>query len=210
VAHAKLAKIPLVAVIGRAGTSLDRAADVSLIIPAIAEACPMNLAPTTSTTVMLALGDALAVALLERRGFTPEKFHMLHPGGQLGRRLVKVADIMHTGAEVPLIGTEVPMSEALLTMTAKRFGCVGVTDASGKLVGIVTDGDLRRHMGADLLKQKASAVMTRKPLTVAPSILAAQALGYMNERAITTLFIVEGGVPIGIVHIHDVLRSGSA
>jgi arabinose-5-phosphate isomerase len=210
VAHAKLAKIPLVAITARAGSSLDRAADVSLLIPDSAEACPMNLAPTTSTTVMMALGDAIAVALLERRGFTPEKFHTLHPGGQLGRRFIKVADIMHTGAEVPLIGMDTAMSEALLVMTAKRFGCVGVTDAAGKLVGIVTDGDLRRHMGEDLLRQKASAVMTRKPLTVAPTILAAQALGFMNERAITTLFIVENGVPIGIVHIHDVLRDGSA
>lgn len=210
VAYTRLRKIPLVGITGRAGSSLDRAADVSLVLPEASEACPMDLAPTTSSTVMLALGDAIAVALLERRGFSKEDFHQLHPGGQLGRRFIKVADIMHAGDAVPLARDSTRMSDALLVMTAKSFGCIGIVDGESRLVGIITDGDLRRNMGADLLAKEASAVMTRQPRTVAPDLLAAQALAVMNERAITSLFVVEADRPVGILHIHDCLRAGIA
>jgi len=210
VAYTRLRTIPLVGITGRAGSSLDRAADVALVLPEASEACPMDLAPTTSSTVMLALGDAIAVALLERRGFSKEDFHQLHPGGQLGRRFVKVTDIMHAGDEVPLAPASMRMGDALLVMTAKSFGCVGIVDGDGRLVGIITDGDLRRNMGADLLAKDAGAVMTRQPRTVAPALLAAQALALMNERAITSLFVVADDRPVGIVHIHDCLRAGIA
>jgi arabinose-5-phosphate isomerase len=168
----------------------------------------MGLAPTTSTTMMLALGDALAVALLERRGFSPADFQVFHPGGKLGRRLLKVAEVMHQGEELPLGGAAMSMGEALLVMTSKRFGCIGVTDEAGRLAGIVTDGDLRRHMGADLMRRTVGEVMTRTPKAVPPAMLAAEALGLMNDRAITTLFVVEDGRPVGILHIHDLLRAG--
>lgn len=168
----------------------------------------MNLAPTTSTTVMIALGDAIAVALLERVGFTSEDFQQRHPGGQLGRRFIKVSDIMHGGDAAPLVPQETPMAEALIEMTRKSFGCVGLTDGGGRLVGIITDGDLRRNMGADLVRRAANEVMTPGPKTVDPDILAAEALGMMNERAITSLFVVRGALPVGIVHIHDCLRAG--
>ena len=157
---------------------------------------------------MMALGDALAVALLERRGFSPDDFNALHPGGQLGRRFIRVADIMHGAESVPMVDAATPMSEALLTMTAKSFGCVGVSDASGTLVGIITDGDLRRHIGGPLLDLRADEVMTREPLTIAPGSLAAAALKQMNERKITALFVVEDTRPVGILHIHDLLRAG--
>ena len=211
VAYVKLCRIPLVAITGRRGSALDKAADVSLIIPDSAEACPLDLAPTTSTAVMLALGDALAVALLERIGFGPEDFQMRHPGGELGRRFIKVADVMHAGAAMPLIRGETAMADALIEMSAKSFGCVGVVAGDGRLAGIITDGDLRRHMHAGLLAERAAAVMTPRPLSLPADALAAQALGIMNERKITSIFVVDaGGVPLGIVHIHDCLRAGVA
>jgi len=210
VAFTRLRKIPLVCIVGRAGTTLERASDVALVLPALVEACPLDLAPTTSSTVMLALGDAVAVALYERRGFSREDFHQLHPGGQLGKRFVKVADIMHPGEAIPLAAPDTAMSDALLTMTNKSFGCVGIVEADGRLVGIITDGDLRRHMGATLLARPARDVMTTAPKTVSPSLLAAQALALMNERAITSVFVVEDGRPVGILHIHDCLRAGIA
>ncbi len=208
VAHTKLNSIPLIAMTGRAGSSLDQAADVSLVLPDIREACPLNLAPTTSTTAMLALGDALAVALLERQDFSPDDFNALHPGGQLGRRFIKVSDIMHGGDAVPLARGDTAMADALLVMTAKSFGCVGIVDDAGRLQGIVTDGDLRRHMGDGLLESAASKVMTPSPKTMEPDSLAAAALRLMNEQKITSLFIVEEGRPTGILHIHDLLRAG--
>ena len=208
VAYAKRYHIPLIAITAQPGSSLDRAADVSLIIPHSAEACPMNLAPTTSTTVMMALGDAIAVALLERIGFSPEKFNILHPGGQLGRRFIKVSDVMHTGEAVPVLPLEAPMADALIEMTRKSFGCVGLVGQDGRLEGIITDGDLRRHMNEGLLGRTAKDVMTPEPTAIDPSILAAQALGLMNECKITSLFVVENGLPIGILHIHDCLRAG--
>lgn len=207
-AFTKIKNIPLIALTGRAGSSLDKAGDVSLVLPPIEEACPHNLAPTTSTTAMLALGDALAVALLERKGFSADNFNALHPGGQLGRRFIKISDIMHRGDALPLVPEGTPMSEALLTMTTKSLGCIGVIGSDETLAGIITDGDLRRHMEGDLLARTASDVMTRSPKTVPPDMLAAAVLGMMNERKITAFFVVEDERPVGIVHIHDLLRAG--
>jgi arabinose-5-phosphate isomerase len=211
VAHTKRFGIPLVAVTGGARSTLAEAADVVLPLPAAAEACPMGLAPTTSTTMMISLGDALAIALLERKGFSLSDFRRLHPGGRIGRRLLRVADIMHGPAEIPLAAPDSPMSEAILTMTAKSFGCVGACDAEGRLVGIVTDGDLRRHMGDSLLVRRVREVMHAQPRTIGPAALAAEALGVMNRIAITALFVVdEAGRPVGFLHMHDCLRAGVA
>ena len=210
VAYAKRFRIPLVAITAGAESTLAESADVALVLPENGEACPMGLAPTTSTTLMLALGDAIAVALLERKNFSAEDFHKFHPRGKLGQKFLRVAELMHDGEELPLIGLEGAMSDALLVMTAKRFGCVGVVDAQGKLAGIITDGDLRRHMSGKLLEQKTAAVMTANPKTIRPQALAAEALGVMNDRNITSLFVVEKARPVGIIHIHDCLRAGVA
>lgn len=210
VTYVKRFAIPLIVITGRPQSTLGRAADVSLLLPAAAEACPMGLAPTTSTTIMLALGDCLAVALLERKGFSAADFQLLHPGGMLGRRLLRVADIMHSGEAVPLAGIEATMDEALITMSAKSFGCVGIVDDSGQLQGVITDGDLRRHMGTDLTRRPVAEVMTPSPKTITGNALASEALGLMNARGITNLFVVEDRRPIGILHVHDCLRAGVA
>ncbi len=210
VAYAKRFHIPLIAITGRADSALAQAADVALVLPASDEASPMGLAPTTSTTVMLALGDAIAVALLERKGFSPDRFHALHPGGRLGRMLLKVADLMHRGEEVPLASGDTAMADALLVMTNKRFGCVAIVDGDGVLQGVITDGDLRRHMSPGLLDLRAAEVMTRAPRTIGADALASEAVGLMNSNTITNLFVVEDGRPVGILHIHDCLRAGVA
>ena len=210
IAYAKRFAIPLIAVTGQAGSTLAANADAALVYPAAPEACPMGLAPTTSTTVMLGLGDAIAVALLERKGFSSDDFQILHPGGKLGRRLLKVADIMHAGDEVPLAQPGTPMREAILTMTAKRFGCLGVGDGERRLLGGITDGDLRRHIDGDVLGRTAGDTMTRGAKTVSPGMTASEALGIMNAMSITNLFVVEDGRPVGILHIHDCLRAGVA
>jgi len=210
VAYAKLIGIPLIAMTCRAPSALADAASVALVLPQSPEACPMGLAPTTSTTAMLALGDALAVALLERKGFSPDNFHVLHPGGRLGRQFLRVADLMHAGDAMPLVGPERKMGEAILVMTEKRLGCVGVVDAAGSLVGIVTDGDLRRHMSPELLSKPVSLIMTAGPKTIRRNALAAEAVGFMSQRQITTLWVVEDGKPVGVLHVHDCLRAGVA
>jgi arabinose-5-phosphate isomerase len=212
VAYTRRFRIPLLAMTRGGGSALAEAADVTLLVPASAEACPMGLAPTTSTTMMLALGDALAVALLERKGFSSGDFQVLHPGGKLGQKLLRVADIMHDGDAVPLVRRNAVMAEAILVMTTKSFGCVGVTDDAGRLIGIVTDGDLRRHMADDdLLRATVDKVMSGKPKTIRPQALAAEALGQMNASAITSLFAVDDKRrPLGILHIHDCLRAGIA
>ena len=213
VAHARRFGLPLIAMTGRAESTLARASDVTLLLPPSAEACPMGLAPTTSTTMQMALGDALAVALLTRRGFTAADFGDIHPGGRLGARLRRVRELMHAGAAVPLAPAATPMDQALIVMTEKRFGCLGVTDASGRLCGIVTDGDLRRAMGPLLLTRMVADVMTENPRTVGPDHLAAEALRLMGDamRPITALFVVDAdGMPLGILHIHDLLRAGIA
>ena len=207
IAHTRRFGIPLIAIAAREGSTLMRQADVGLLLPPAAEACDTGIVPTTSTTMTLALGDALAIALMEHRQFTPEHFRMFHPGGKLGAKLLKVRDLMHT--EVPLVTAQTPMSEALLQISQKGFGVVGVTDGAGDLQGIITDGDLRRHMKG-LLDLAAGDVMTPRPATVAPGALAEQAVAIMNERKITCLFVVEPGTSTasGIVHIHDCLRAG--
>ena len=217
VAHARRFGLPLVAITGRAESALARAADQVLLLPPAPEACPLGLAPTTSTTMQLALGDALAVALLTRRGFGPADFRVFHPGGRLGARLSRVRDLMHSGDEMPLAPPETRMDAALVAMTAKRFGCLGIVE-EGRLAGIITDGDLRRALApgaaqprASLLAREAGEVMTRMPRTIRPDSLAAEALHAMEQRSITALFVVdETGAPVGIVHIHDLLRAGVA
>ena len=210
-AYTRRFDIPLIGITARAGSTLATTADVALVLPPIPEACPMGLAPTTSTTMMLALGDALAVTLLERKGFTAADFKVFHPGGKLGQRLLKVADLMHGADQLPLVKLDTAMSEVLLVMTAKSLGCAGVIAENGTLAGIVTDGDLRRHMRPDLLSLSAADAMTKGPKTVTPNLLAAEALRIMNTKAITSLFVVdEGGKPVGALHVHDCLRAGVA
>jgi arabinose-5-phosphate isomerase len=211
VAYTRRFAIALIAMTRRGQSALGEAADVALVLPDSAEACSITLAPTTSTTMMLALGDAIAVALLERKGFSAQDFQILHPGGQLGRQLLRVSDIMHEGEAMPLVPLGTRMAEAILTMSAKSFGCVGVTDLRGRLVGIITDGDLRRHMSDGLLDSTVDAVMSRKPRTIRPRALVGEALSLMNAQTprILCLFVVDaGGVPLGIFNIHDCLRAG--
>ena len=202
-------RIGLIAVTVDPGSTLAKAADIVLTLPQAREACPHNLAPTTSSLMQLALGDALAIALLESRGFTALDFGALHPGGRLGAALKSVRDLMHSGAKIPLAPMGSAMSDALVEMTAKGFGCVGILDR-GVLVGIITDGDLRRKMRPDLLETKVDAVMTRTPKTVRPDQLATEALEILNSSKITALFVVEASAPIGIIHLHDLLRAGVA
>ena len=202
--------IPLVAMTAVAKSTIAKAADIALILPEPLEACPMGLAPTTSSTLMLAIGDAIAVALLERQNFSSADFKTLHPGGRLGHRLMKVADIMHLGNELPLALPDDKMSAIILEMTAKCFGCVGVLDTDGQLNGMITDGDLRRHMGDKLLTAKAVEIMTPGARTIGPDALVSEALSIMNSHSITNLFVVEQNRPIGIIHIHDCLRAGVA
>ncbi|MDE0172305.1 MAG: KpsF/GutQ family sugar-phosphate isomerase [Defluviicoccus sp.] len=208
IAYTKRHAIPLVALTARAESALAAAADVLIPLPDTDEACPLNLAPTTSTTMMVALGDALAVALLERVGFSHEDFKLRHPGGQLGKRLIKVERLMHKGDRVPLARRDIAMSEALLIMTSHSFGCIGLVDGEDRLVGVITDGDLRRNMGERLLEMSAADVMTAGPRTIPPDALADQALRVMNENSITSLFVVTDDRPVGILHIHDCLRAG--
>jgi arabinose-5-phosphate isomerase len=211
VAYSRRFGIGLVAITAGARSALAEAADLVLLLPAAAEACPLGLAPTTSTTMMMTLGDALAIALLGRKGFSPDDFQRIHPGGRLGRALLRVGDIMHAGDDIPVVDPGTPMSDAILVMTAKSFGCVGVRDGDGRLTGIITDGDLRRHMGAELLTRPVSHVMRPNPKTIAAGALAAEALGIMNRLAITALFVVdEADRPVGFLHMHDCLRAGVA
>ena len=203
-------RIALIAVTVNSESTLGEAADIVLALPAAREACPHNLAPTTSSLMQLALGDALAIALLESRGFTAHDFGVFHPRGKLGAALKFVRDVMHPGKAVPLIARGAPMSEAIVEMSAKGFGCVAVTDRDGKLAGLITDGDLRRHMRADLLQARVDEVMTPSPKTVRPEQLAGEALQLLNSSKITALIVVESERPVGIVHFHDLLRAGVA
>jgi arabinose-5-phosphate isomerase len=202
--------IKLIAMTAIPESALAKVADVVLALPLAREACPHNLAPTTSSLIQLALGDALAIALLESHGFTAVDFGLLHPGGKLGTLLKTVGDIMHTGAAIPLSPLGTRMSEAILEMTAKGFGCVGITDPRGLLVGIITDGDLRRHMHDKLLDARVDDVMTHGPKTVRCDQLLSETLDILNVMKVTALFAVETGKPIGIIHVHDLLRAGAA
>ncbi len=203
-------KVGLIAVTAAADSTLGRAADVLLALPPAREACPHNLAPTTSTLMQAALGDALAVALLEGRGFTALKFAELHPGGRLGAKLKFINQLMHKGEAIPLVSLGTRMADAVLEVSSKGFGCVGIVDGKGKLVGIITDGDLRRHMRPDLLEMRVDDVMTRAPKTVRPDQLASEALEILNSSKITALIVAEAGKPVGIVNVHDLLRAGVA
>ena len=212
ISYAKRFRIALIAMTAERDSTLCKAADVALTLPKAREACPHNLAPTTSSVMMLALGDALAIALLEGRGFTRTDFSVLHPGGKLGAMLKFVRDLMHTGDAVPLKPLGTRMSEALVEMSAKGFGCVGIVDRSGDLAGIITDGDLRRHMRPDLMAALVDEVMTPNPKTTTPDTLAVELLDAINasKPAVTVLIVAEGNKPVGIVHVHDVLRAGVA
>jgi arabinose-5-phosphate isomerase len=203
-------RVPLIAITSRSDSTLARAADVALILPRVEEACPHGLAPTTTALIQLAVGDALAISLLEMRGFTADDFFKFHPGGSLGANLAHVGEVMHTGDRVPLAPLGTPMSEALFLISNKGFGCLGITDASGDLCGIITDGDLRRHLSGDIFERRVEDVMTRDPKTIRPDALVATALETLNSQSITALWVVEGRRPIGIIHLHDLLRIGAA
>jgi arabinose-5-phosphate isomerase len=204
--------IPMVAVTSDASSSLGAAARIVLELPKAAEACPLNLAPTTSSLMQAAIGDALAIALLEGRGFTATEFARFHPGGKLGAALKFVRDIMHTGDAIPIKPLGAKMSDALVEMSSKGFGCVCIIDHSGDIAGIITDGDLRRHMREDLLTVAVDEVMTKNPRTIPPSMLATEMLDTLNSSkpSVTVLIVAEGRKPVGIVHVHDVLRAGVA
>jgi arabinose-5-phosphate isomerase len=203
-------RIGLIGITSEADSTLGAACDVALTLPKAREACPHNLAPTTSSLMQLALGDALAVALLEGRGFTALDFGVLHPSGKLGAMLKFVRDLMHGDGAIPLKPLGTRMSDALVEMTSKGFGCVGIVDAGGALAGIVTDGDLRRHMRPDLMTATVDEVMTKNPKTIGPDLLASEALEILNSSKITALIVTDDRVPVGIVHLHDILRAGVA
>lgn len=212
IAYTRRFNIPMIAVASRANSTLMKQCDVALLLPKAEEACDTGVVPTTSTTMTLALGDALAIALMEHRQFTPENFRDFHPGGKLGARLSKVSDLMHVGDDLPITPLDTPMSDVLIAISQKGFGVVGVTNDDGNLVGIITDGDLRRNMSG-LLDMTAAQVMTAAPTTIPPDALAEQAVATMNDRKITCLFVTKAansGAPLGILHIHDCLRAGVA
>jgi len=212
VAYTRRFGIPLIGIASHPDSTLMTQSDVRIVLPKVQEACGIGVVPTTSTTMALALGDALAIALMEHRDFTPENFRDFHPGGRLGARLTKVRDLMHDGDALPLVGPKTPMSDTLLTISQKGFGVVAVVDDAGDIMGIVTDGDLRRHMDG-LLDRTAGEVMTPSPHTVGPDILAEEAVGVMNARKITCLFVVSPASTrrvVGILHVHDCLRAGVA
>jgi arabinose-5-phosphate isomerase len=208
IAYTRRFDVPLIALTSRAESALGAAADIALVLPRMAEACPNGLAPTTSTAMQLALGDALAMCLLEARGFSPEDFREFHPGGRLGARLKRARDLMHGPEELPLVAAAATLEQAIVEMTSRRFGVTGVVDDGG-LVGVLTDGDLRRAFQRGLpMAAPVAQAMTRLPLTATPETLAADLLGLMNEKRITSLFVVEAGRPVGILHLHDLLRAG--
>jgi arabinose-5-phosphate isomerase len=210
ITYAKRFRIAVIAITADCDSTLCKAADIALTLPKAREACPHNLAPTTSSLMMLALGDSLAIALLEGRGFTSVDFSVLHPGGKLGAMLKYTRDLMHTGDAVPLKPVGTSMSDALVEMSSKGFGCVGIVDAYGTIAGIVTDGDLRRHMRPDLLTALVDEVMTRNPKTIGRDLLASEALEILNSSKITALLVTDANKPVGIVHLHDILRAGVA
>jgi arabinose-5-phosphate isomerase len=210
IAYAERNDVTLIAFTSQAESSLGRGADICLTLPRAKEACPHGLAPTTSTTMQLALGDALAIALLESRGFTSQDFRRYHPGGKLGAQLRQVRAIMHTGDRLPVVRLGTSMSEAVVTISAKGLGCAIVTNADGTLSGLITDGDLRRHMAQDLLSKNVEMIMTRTPKVIAPETLIAEALEIMESRKISSLVVVEDDKPIGLIHILDLLRIGAA
>ena len=210
VSYTRRFKVPLVAITSRQDSTLGKASDIVLKLPSVAEACPHGLAPTTSALAQLAIGDALAVALLEGRGFTAQDFRVFHPGGRLGASLKTAKDIMHSGDRMPLATVSTSMSEGIVLMTQRGFGVLGVVDELKQLIGIITDGDLRRHVSSNLLEKTAGEIMTPSPKTVSPDTLSASILELVNSLSITSVFVIEDGHPVGIVHVHDLLRIGAA
>ena len=204
--YAKEKKIPLIIITGKSNSKLKNVSTACIEISNLKEACPLNLAPTTSTTAMLALGDAIAVALMKSKKFARKDFYSFHPGGQLGKKLLLVKNIMHSGKKLPLIKENIYMSNALIEMTKKRFGCLGVVSKTNKLIGIITDGDLRRHMNKNILEKKTSVIMTKNPKTVEQDIFAFDALDIMKKNKITQVFVTKNNKPIGILHIHDCIE----
>ncbi|MGN0914578.1 MAG: SIS domain-containing protein [Alphaproteobacteria bacterium] len=210
IVYCKRYGIPLIAMTKNPDSSLGRAGDILLKLPDHGEACPLGLAPTSSTTATLVLGDILAVCLLERKGFSKLDYKQRHPGGKLGAILQKVSDLMHTGKEMPLINKDATMKEALLEMTAKMLGSVGIVDTDGKLIGMITDGDLRRCMSDNILSKNVTEIMTKTPKTTTPDILASELLKILNDNKITQMFVIDNGMPVGIIHIHDCFNAGVA
>ena len=210
VAYAARFRVTLIGMTSGAESALAQQADIVLLLPQAKEACPNGLAPTTSTTMQLALGDALAVALLEVRSFKPEDFRVYHPGGKLGAQLKQLRQIMHGGDRLPLVTRGSAMADAIVTMSAKGFGCALVLEQDGTLAGIITDGDLRRHMGPDLTAKTVEAVMTKNPVTMKPNALVAEALEMVETRNIGAIIVAEGGKPTGLVHVLDLLKIGAA
>jgi arabinose-5-phosphate isomerase len=207
--YCKRFEVPIIGIIRRRESELTKASTVPLVLPAIPEANGVN-APTTSTTMMLAIGDALAVSLIDARGFNSEQFGTFHPGGKLGSNFLKVQDLMRLHKDIPLVEKDKKMSEVLLEMTSKHLGCTGITNNSGKLLGIITDGDLRRHIDRDFLDHSAEEIMTKDPVTTTPTTLAAEAIAIMNKKNITSLFVLDAEKIVGILHLHDCLRAGIA
>ncbi|HEV7457479.1 MAG TPA: KpsF/GutQ family sugar-phosphate isomerase [Roseococcus sp.] len=211
IAYCARFSVPLIAITSRADSALGQAADIPLVLPRMPEACPNGLAPTTSTTMQMALGDALAMCLLEARGFSPQDFRNVHPGGKLGARLKRARDLMHGPDELPVVTEEATLEAAIIEMTSRRFGVTAVVDAAGRLSGIMTDGDLRRALrGGMALQTPVTSAMTRSPSATGPDTPAADLLALFNEKRITSIFVLTDGVPVGILHIHDVLRAGVA
>ncbi|WP_319532799.1 KpsF/GutQ family sugar-phosphate isomerase [uncultured Cohaesibacter sp.] len=210
ISYTRRFKVPLIGMTSNPLSTLAQQSDIALCPPKVKEACPHGLAPTTSTTMQLCLGDALAIALLESHGFTASDFRVFHPGGSLGASLQYVRELMHKGWSMPLAKEDSRMSDVILTMSQKGFGCVGIQDEAGTLIGMVTDGDLRRHISDDLLTRPVSEIMTRSPKTLRPDMLVPTAIEMLNSAAITAIFVIEDGRPVGIVHMHDFLRTGAA
>ena len=204
--YSKERKIPLIIITGKSNSKLENISTVCIEISNLKEACPLNLAPTTSTTAMLALGDAIAISLMKSKKFTKKNFYSFHPGGQLGKKLLLVKNVMHSAKKLPLINENVPMTTAIIEMTKKRFGCLGVVSKTNNLIGIITDGDLRRHMEDNILEKKTSYIMTKKPKTVGENIFAIEALNIMKKNKITQVFVTKNNKPIGILHIHDCIE----
>ena len=204
--YAKRLNVPLFSITANAGSILSKKSTVDIVLNKTTEACPLKLAPTTSTTMMLVLGDAIAVTLLKIKGFNHEDFKVFHPGGNIGKDLKKVSEIMHTGKKLPLIKQEKFMDKALIEMTKKSFGCLGIINKQNKLIGIITDGDLRRKMGPNLINKSVENIMKKKPLTINEDFLIGEALNLMNNKKVTSLFICKKNKPVGIIHIHDCLR----
>ena len=203
---AKRNNIKIISITANRDSLISKQSDIPIVLPNFREACPHELAPTTSTTMQLVIGDIIAITLMTERGITQSDFKSLHPSGKIGAKLSSIEDVMHTEDEIPLANQNIQINDALLIMTQKRFGCVGLTDSSGNLIGIITDGDLRRFLSGNILEKTAKSIMTRDPITISGDLLVSDAIAIMNDKKITCLFIVDGKIPIGIVHLHDLLH----